>query len=267
MLVDHRLRDRPLLPGALTIESFSQTAMRTTDGKYVTAVHDVKFIDGLPFPDDTSKQAKVYARPDGDRVHCRLAVDFRNRRGVLVKADRIYTTGSIELGSEPPRLNLPCPTGCPHAGWYDLVYYEPGTMLYHGPAFHELRRLVFGESDIWGECTIAADEESGADRGGWLTWPATLDACLYLGGFAFWKWNDRVIGLPKSIDTIRYGRKPRAGEPCLARAWLVRTVENGMTFDFALFGEDREPLLHGAGYEMQLVPGSKKLAAQMPVLK
>ncbi|MCG8586787.1 MAG: hypothetical protein MI757_18950, partial [Pirellulales bacterium] len=60
------------------------------------------------------------------------------------------------------------------------------------------------------------------------------------------------------------GRAPRSGEQCLAYARLVDTLEDGMTFDFALFGENREALLAGEGYRMQLIPGSKKHAAEMP---
>ncbi|MCG8587646.1 MAG: polyketide synthase, partial [Pirellulales bacterium] len=53
MLVDHRLRDRPLLPGALTIESFAQAAVTSSGYRHVAHVCDVKFIDGLRFIDDT----------------------------------------------------------------------------------------------------------------------------------------------------------------------------------------------------------------------
>jgi acyl transferase domain-containing protein len=265
-LLDHRLRSRPLLPGVIAAEAFAQAAIRASSQRQVVAIHDLRYLEGLRFLDDEIKTAKVYVRLDGDRAQCRLTLDFRNRRGDMVKSDRVYTTGTVELGDHNPRLDVACPSGCPTDAWYELVYLDPGAMsymMYHGPVFRQLQRLVFCNPEFWGECRISSPTEVAGDRGqhGWRTWPATIDACLYLGGLAFWKRSGGIMGLPRSIEHLRFGRAPRPEEECLVQLRVVRSDETATVFDFVLFGENREALILGEGYYLELVPTSKRWRA------
>jgi len=264
-LLGHQFRSRPILPGVFAAESMAEAAVRAASTPYVTSIGQIEFVEGLRFSQDEPQVAKVHVRQVGSRCDCRLTVDFRNRRGDLVKADRVYTTASVELAAHPPRLAIPFPAGRPTRGWYKLAYLDDvdSAMIFHGPGLRQVRRVAFGESASWGECQIGpAEELTGERAGSWHIFPATLDACLYVCVLDCWRRTEGVLSLPRSVAQLRFGRPPRAHESCVIHCGLKRLDERGGVYDFTLLGEDRAALAVGEGCFVQLVPTSKQMGAE-----
>ena len=139
-LIEHRLRDKPLLPVVVGLEALTEAA-RVAAGRPISGFRDIDMIDGLIF--HVERPAIVRARatrlPDGT-FDCRLTSDFYNRGGGLIQADRLYlTTKAVPADVH----SAPLSKIAANAGeWRDFRYPNEAP-IYHGPVFRGLRGCCY----------------------------------------------------------------------------------------------------------------------------
>lgn len=274
-LLDHRLRDKPLLPAVISAESFCEAVQLADSGERPAAVENLLFKDGLVFNGSEPKRVKISVERTGPhRWKCRLCADFFNSKGRLVVADRVHSEGTVETSVEPAApeksassgqngdLLWMTPPDLDSVTWHPIEYLPKGAPMYHGPVFQQLRRCAFFERPTglvsWGELTVlpSADFSTGR-RGTWIVPASTLDACLYQCGVSVWYRTGGKIGLPKSLGRLCLRRAPNEGERCRVVCRSVSVSEQGATgeevFQFALLGADRSVLLWGENYVCQVL--------------
>ncbi|WP_350212389.1 SDR family NAD(P)-dependent oxidoreductase [Botrimarina sp.] len=254
-LIDHRFRDRPLLPAAIVAELLAETAAVVSGGRVPAAIHDLNLASGLRLHSDTPHAARVEAELSGDHALCRLVADFRNRDGRVVEASRLHASGIVELadGFTPAEADSP---EC-QSEWHDVWYPDPGGAMYHGPTFQRLRRCAFDTEtgEGWGEVVASPIAEVGGGRPaeGWRLHPAVLDAGLYLCGIAVWFATGGGVALPKSFDRLRLGDFPRPGENCRVYIRPKPLGDDEAAFDIVCSGADGRLVYAADGYRVQTI--------------
>ena len=282
-LIDHRLRDRPLLPAVVAAEAFCETVAALEPSESPFAIGDLTFQNGLTFPKPDPILARVRAeRIDATTWRAELCSDFHNSRGKLIAPNRVCSRCVVSTrasSDNASKLALPRSfedgsNWTSRANWnevefYPIQYLPKGAPMWHGPVFQQLRNCAFpgettGENDaiVWGELVVGSVAKfSGGRSTDWLLPAATIDACLYLCGVSVWRRRDNQIGLPKSLGRLEFGRALKDGEKCRVVCRATRFSSAGATgeetFQFVLFGEDGAPALWGDDYVCQILPSGR----------
>jgi hypothetical protein len=81
---------------------------------------------------------------------------------------------------------------------------------------------------------------------------AVLDAC-FQGAGVFLYLAFETVQLPRSMERVRWGRLPRAGEKCLARLDMLAREERHTRFNITVFGEDGGVIVLVEGFRNILV--------------
>jgi hypothetical protein len=176
-----------------------------------------------------------------------LTCDFRNRAGEMVHKDRPYLQATVEVAGKVTQVKPELPP-TPHA-WTDFSYPE-GAPVYHGPAFRGVTATAFDQQGGWGRiASLRLEDLVGPARAaGWMIPSAVLDAALYACGVHLYAHGEGAISLPKAIDQLRLGRKPRTGETCLV--WFVcqEITRDSACYDFTVVGQDGSLIVAAEGY-------------------
>ncbi len=256
-LYDHKLRDKPLLPAVVGLESMAE-ATALFSGKPVAAFHNVEFIEGLRFHSDRRGTGRVRVAVDqAGQIAAELVSDFQNRSGKVMDRDRLHFRSLVEPGDRSA-LAVPMPT--PPTTWHPVTF-EHGGPMYHGPTLQGLRGVSLEKHEGWGQMiALPLRDFGGPNRGpNWLI-PATLiDATFYLCAVHLFFCVEPYTGLPQSIERLRLGRMPRDGEQCLAQIVCRSVQPRSATYDCTVFGEDRATIFRIEGYEcVMLKPGAPR---------
>jgi hypothetical protein len=236
-LIQHRLRDKPLLPVVVGLEALAEAA-KLFGGQRAVEFRNVQMLDGLLFHTDRAVTAMVHATAESNgAIDCRLTCDFRNRNGGLIQKDRPYLRATVEIGAG--QSNAANVVAAPPASWTDFTYPDDSA-VYHGPAFRGVNGIACDRAGGWGR--IAArplSELVGPQRAAEWTIPScVLDAALYACGIHLWMHGQGAISLPNSIGRLRLGRSPRDGETCLVRFVCREIANDAAGYEFTVVGED-----------------------------
>jgi acyl transferase domain-containing protein len=255
-LIEHRFRDRPLLPFVIGLEMLCEAAAVLEGGRPITGCDDLEIIAGLKFAHDGPLPTRVRAVAEGEGVAAELVSDFANRAGRVLQTDRPHLRGRVrfaELGPPPPVERL-----TPPATWWEVDYPEAREqIIYHGPALRRITGCWLSERESW--MRIAAESVAAlAGRrspAGWILAPAVLDACLFGCGLHVWLESPSLVAIPLAIRRLRFARQPRPGETCYQRLVPMSRSADRAVFDFALAGEDGEVILTATGFEAVVLTG------------
>ena len=244
-LDEHRLRQKPFLPAVAGLEMILQAASLVGHGNEIQEIIDVEIVNGLLFHTSDSVTAKVRLHLKEGSHRCELVSELRNREGRIVDPARLHVRGtvlnsrsSMELEAEPPTE--------PPLGWHPFQYAEEG-LLYHGPAFRQLREFAFQYDGGWGRITAPTTEELAGDRAsdGWILPLAVLDACLVCcGSFVFLQFGGQ-IEVPQGFRRLAWTRSLVPGETCIVQFHFRRHEDRHSFFDFTLYGQDGKPRASG----------------------
>jgi hypothetical protein len=253
-LVQHRFKDRPMMPLAVMIEMLAEAAaLLAGSGRQVAAVRDVDLVSGLKFQSDEVHPVRIEAVAAGAEIACQVTCDVRNRRGDVLLKDKPHMRGVVELtNSARGRRLYPASTAaCPPADptrWVRCFYTEK-IVIHHGPVFRGLRAIAVDGEYSWGQIVPRPIEDLSENRGeGWLSNPMLLDACFYACGSMLWLKNRGIIAVPDGIDRLRFGRFPRAKEKCVVTIRDRGRSDNRTTYDFTVTGDDGDVLVDVVGY-------------------
>jgi len=258
-LVQHRVRQRPVVPGAVFLEMMAQAASLLAGGKRPVAVRDFDVVKAISFFAEQPSQAKIQATREGDRVVCRVTSDFHNRQGHLVARDRLHAYGVVDLGDAS--LAVAPVAFEPPPQWVEARFLDREDVVYHGPVLRRLRRIYVERDKAWGLLEAGPPADLGGNRrpDRWVVAPAMLDACFMVCGVHVWRTRDRAIALPTGVDCLRIGRLPRPGEQCLLQLQLrgeapVKEPLESVGYDFVLHGDDNAVLLRAENSRCVILP-------------
>lgn len=255
-LVQHRFRDRPLLPFVMAIETLAEAAAQWGAPRQVVGLDDVRILSGFRFFEDHPQTARVKIQRSGDDLLAQLVADFHNRAGKLVQPDRVYAEARLRLADRPRAIDVSDPGPLPPL---NQVRYpaEREDVLFHGPVFRKLKEIHCESWGGWARVIAPDLSEVAGHRGtsGWIHSPAVLDACLFACGIYPWLCFDKIVSLPHSLERLTFGPLPKAGEDCLLRFEYLGLEDGYCGFDFTLYGEDRRPLLQAQRFLMVVISG------------
>ena len=206
-LREHRLRDRPLLPGVISMEAIVEAAALYDSGRTVAALEEVHFHRSMTFYTDAPVDARVEVLPAERGVRCTLASDFRARDGRLVERNRVFATGFVELAEKRPDIAA-APSGRP-ADWHPSQYRE-GRLIHHGPPFRCLAGYAHRKTAGWGRIAASSPADLAGTRpeAGWIIPAAALDACLVACGHYLSVEFRSALEIPHKFDRLCLGVCP-----------------------------------------------------------
>ncbi len=253
-LSEHRLRQKPFLPGVVGLESLAEAARCALGRDTVMEIRNARITNGMSFPSGPL-EARVEVAPVEGGLECRLLTEQRDRKGRLIDANRLHVEGLVPASVDTSPLVCD-PPGRPPLGWFPHQYPEDG-LMYHGRGLRYLTGCAYQYDGGWGQITAPDLAELAGERGGngWTVPISVLDACVVAcGGYLFMQFGG-VIEVPYEFERLRIARLPRAGEACIIRLFFRERGEKYSRFDFTLFGEGDEPLLQVDGYRTVRVGG------------
>jgi acyl transferase domain-containing protein len=230
VLDEHRLLDRPILPGTAYLE-MARAACEAVSGPGPVEIGDVLFWALLLVP--AGREAEVYTvldrREDGSFVFQVLSVEARGFRrhasGTVRPLDAAATAASRERAGRV-RERFAALEGAPGT--------EPGPTSF-GPRWQCLRRYRFVADE--GLADLALDEAHAADVATYRLHPALLDAATGFTGAGL----TEAFHLPLSYGTVRV----LAPLTPAVRSWGRGRGSDAGTFsaDVVVTGLDGEPLV------------------------
>ena len=247
-LVEHRMFDRPVLPGVTGWEALVQAvAMGGQAGRFVQ-LSQVEIVSGLRFATDDPRRFSVHVTPTEDRFHALLrsqasesiaegGVAKEHVRGVVKFTDQ-FPHAVASLVPPPFPLN-------------PMVYPE-GAAMYHGPRMRTLTGLLFQHGGGWGKLKAPCQEGLAGARAsqGWVLPMALLDGSVVGCAVFSWLMCGRRVEIPEGLDELWLLRKPEVDETCQLQFRFLRNTERHSWFDWELFGADNSLIMQCRGMRL-----------------
>lgn len=250
-LSQHRISGKPTLPFVVALELMAEGFRHTTGHAGAVTFQDAEAFQALRFSTDDPITTTVRSEqtPDGGSVW-QLLSDFRRRDGRLVESDRKYFSARIlkAAESQPVNSKVVFPD---ELVWVPIDYPKADALIYHGPELQELRQIAVTSNFGFGRISASAPVQLfGAERARGFTIPcSTMDACLYAVAVYAWK-RFQKPSLPVRFGSIRTGRLPDPGEPCVVRIEFCEAGDRRAVFCFELFGNNGDCLLRVEDYQI-----------------
>ena len=256
-LREHLLKGKPFLPAVVELETILQAAAVSVGQDELFQIHDVDIVNGMLFSTQAAKRARVTLRRDDGELECALVSDLLTRDGRLVRSDRPHVTARVPFDSKAPLTDVE-PLTEPPLGWHSFQYAEEA-LLYHGPAFRQLREFSCQYDGGWGRITVPSAKELAGGRAsdGWILPLAVLDACLVCcGTFVFLQFGGQVE-VPQGFGRLAWNGTLTTGASCTVRFYFRRREDHCSYFDFTLYDEDGNPVLQANDYRTVRLPGKE----------
>ena len=242
-LLDHAVKDVPVLPVVLVLEHFARAAKALRPDLAMARCRDVKVLRGVPL-----------TRFDEGHVFEIALKLLSNGHGATYSAelssqDGVHYRAQLDLVAELPMGSTPRPAPADMSARPGPLY---GGCLFHGARFQVIRALDgVGEGGAAG--TLVGTPAVGWLERAWQVDPALLDGGLQLAVL----WTERRLGgdaLPTGLDALHvYRPGPIDGE--------VRALVHGhdaasgrARCDVTFVGEDGSPLAELRGVETHVLP-------------
>ena len=252
-IAQHQFKQTPFMPLAATLEAIVEAGrLAGGGGGPVVSVTQVELPNGLGFVNGQPQIARIYCTIAGDRVSCDLTADFYNTKGKLLKKDRPWAHGTVELHVPCPKFagDLQLPTS-----WTDWNYQAKEEVWYHGPVYRCLKQIAIDGQTVWGRVIAPPLADFAGQRGadGWCVPSSVLDGCFYTCALSVWSRQGGVMSIPAGIDRMTFGRLPRDGEELIVYATDQGMAGRTASFDFTVLGDDRSVVLAAEGYRLTVL--------------
>ncbi|MEZ6127369.1 MAG: beta-ketoacyl synthase N-terminal-like domain-containing protein [Planctomycetaceae bacterium] len=250
-LSQHRVAGRPTLPFVVALELMAEAARLHSGRNCVVECRDVTALQAIKFATDDAMAVTVDADVvDETWLSCRIQADVRRRDGRLVESDRTYFQGCFRV-MEQTLVDSDTLADLSSLTWECICYPDPKAPIYHGPELQGLRKIAVDDQGGWGQIAASAPVQLfGAERThGWTVPCAAMDACLYAVAVVAWKTHGKA-SLPVKFGSVRFGRQPDPGEPCVVRVTLNAETGRGVRCCFRLQGLNGDVLLNVEDFEI-----------------
>ncbi len=199
-LADHAVNGTPVVPVAYAIEWLARAAQEAIGADQAVELRDIRVLSGVVvdgFGDGSDLELRIETPPEQSQA---LRLDLVDRTG-----RRRYSCRAVPLDKR--HAAAPTILGGPASELASI--YQPGGVLFHGPAFQVLHdvRLHRG-AGLTASVDGVIDREWPQET--WVTDPGLIDGALQLALL----WSEEVIGgpsLPTSISVVRIFDRPRPG--------------------------------------------------------
>ncbi len=212
-LDEHRIFDRPLLPGTAMLE-LGLVAARQAFGDRPAALADVNLVEALTLPEREHRTLQVVL---SEAAHDSATFEIFSSDASPDPAWRLHAGGTIVFESPPEPPGLPAAVlAAPHA-WGEPMsvadYYAgfESVGVHYGPAFRGITALWRRDGEALSRLALPASLQP--DAGSYLVHPALLDACTQIIGLARPRGAAPDVYVPFSV--ARYHVRPGGG----AQAW------------------------------------------------
>jgi hypothetical protein len=254
-LEDHRVHGVPVLPVAIVLDAFARLTHACRPDEVVVECRSLRVLRGVRL---------THFEGHGDRFVLRARL-VKNGDGATFEVSLCdadggkHYTATTETRSRRP---APAPAPARPDGLVPLGGEIYGRTLFHGPAFHALRK-VDGVSRAGAIASLVSAEELGW-RGTWQTDPAILDGALQLALL----WTEQVLqgaSLPTAVEALSlYGEGLAGGRARGMRCILHRDkVERERAVCDVLFVTDDGAIVAKLrGVETHLLPASATSSVQ-----
>jgi acyl transferase domain-containing protein len=188
-LADHRVAGRRVIPVAMAVEWFARAAF-ALQGRAAMTLRDVKVLRGIKLP--ATDAAVAF------NVVCRELADGKIDLALHGPDGALHYRASAEPSAAPTTHTN---GAAPLAPWGDRPIYDGG-LLFHGPRFHAIRK-VLGASRDGLRATLVGAHELGWGAEAQRTDPAIVDGALQLALL----WTRERLGqasLPMAIASLAW---------------------------------------------------------------
>ncbi|QDV85602.1 type I polyketide synthase [Planctomycetes bacterium TBK1r] len=252
-LSQHLLRGRPILPFVAAAEACAEAASLLTGGRAVTTIENFRIAEAMRFFTDQRQEIRVRAERTGDQVRCSLLSDFKNRKGQVLRKDRVHADCIIR--SDQPDDRADEPVDFPDVPYIPVHYLDHKLSVYHGPIYRQLEQFYYSQQQSWAKIRIADPAEFlSADSGDRIMLPCVLiDTCVFSAGVHEWTIDRTAIALPHSIRRLRMFAAPVVGEQVTARIVPLESTDKHATFNIDVWDQHGRPVLQIENYRANVL--------------
>ena len=251
-LAYHRFRDRPFLPGVISMELMAEAAQLLRPDDQIIGLSKVHLDKGLSFADDQPREVRIRMEPHTEGVKCEVVAPFANSRGDVMHEDRVYSSAIVNFG-QTPQID-PIDPGQPIFGWSPF-YYPEQLVIAHGQPMQCLHQLDYKHGGGRAKINSGSVQQVLGNRSPLNMKIASLvlDGSMVCSGFYGFCMMETTVGLPHAIESYRQVRLPRDFEVCTLRFFFREANQVGELYDFLLLGDDGTVILDVKGYQSALV--------------
>ncbi|PAY17923.1 hypothetical protein CKO51_18065 [Rhodopirellula sp. SM50] len=252
-LSQHLLRGRPILPFVAAAEACAEAASLLTGGRTVTTIENFRIAEAMRFFTDQPQEIRVRAERTGDQVRCSLLSDFKNRKGQVLRKDRVHADCTIR--SDRPDDRTDEPVDFPDVPYIPVHYLDHKLSVYHGPIYRQLEQFYYSQQQSWAKIRIADPAEFlSAEPGDRIMLPCVLiDTCVFSAGVHEWTIDRTAIALPHSIERLRMFTPPVVGEQVTARIVPLESTDKHATFNIDVWDQHGQPVLQIENYRANVL--------------
>lgn len=273
-LIDHKVQDVVILPGAVYLEAVIAATQQTYVGRAIT-LEQIRFQHMLVLPEESGEarahQLVLSEIEEGKRQRVRFHYNSRAEEDEQSEHWITHCTGFLNLSQDDKSvpwkeslasIKARCPYTCDGEAVYRRLK-EQG--MGYGPGFQGIEQLWAGEKEVLARVQLPALLQSEINDY-WLH-PALLDACLHLSLTVLWSDQNSeeadTAALPVFIESMHIYRRP--GTQLWSYARVVQ--ENGMetTEQICLLDEEGNVLVDVRGSRVQRLDGRRQGQAVMPL--
>jgi acyl transferase domain-containing protein/D-arabinose 1-dehydrogenase-like Zn-dependent alcohol dehydrogenase/acyl carrier protein len=227
-LAQHRVEDRPVLPGAAFVEMARDAGDRT--GRKILALEKIHWAS--PVVGNPGADIVLRLTPEGDRFHCEA----------LSSDGRLHAQCRLAEGSPQPAARLDsdacrarCPTAIDVADFY--VRLETLGLQIRGGAFQTIRELRAGSDEVWARLEL----EPAYVQDAMALHPALLDGAFQTCYALFFAAGDTRLQVPFAAERIDIAAP--LSRRCWVQARRTRESAQGISyFDVSLADENGQVL-------------------------
>ncbi len=251
-LAQHRFRDRPFLPGVISMEMMAEAAQLLCPDEEFIGFANVHMEKGMAFQDNQAREVRVRVESVADGISCKVIAPFSNSQGDVINEERVYSSAIARFG-KPPQIE-PINPGTPIFGWSPF-YYPEEIVISHGQPMQCLNQLDYKHGGGRARLNSGSIQQVMGDRQPRAMKVASLvlDGSMVCCGFYGFCMLETSVGLPHSIEQYRQVRLPREFETCTLRFFYQSSNEVGDVHDFVVLGEAGDVIMDVKGYQSSLV--------------
>ncbi len=257
-LLQHQLKERPILPIVMGLELVAETAKVLTVKQGLepmSAITEVRIVRGMNCTQDVPYRlvCRLEKTETPNVWNALVKGDFYNKAGKKINENCPYYRCKVTFGSNNVKHEL-VPKLPSLSKTVDVVYPALGEReIYHGPALQCLKTFKYNDLK-YALGDIIPQESSalfGSRSGETATDPAIMDACLYVCGVLnYLTIPGKSILVPDQFESIEYGGvKSTPGEHCECWCQLVKVIElpggyEQKIFNYTLYNEQGEVIVN-----------------------
>ena len=251
-LIYHRFRDRPFLPGVITMEMMAEAAQLVCPNNQFIGLSNVSLQKGVFFDDHRPREVRLRMQKTETGVDCKLITPLTDSSGNKMREERVYASAMINFGALPEIEAID--PGEPIFGWSPF-YYPEEIIISHGSPMQSLYKLDYKHGGGRAKLKSGSFFQILGDRQprGLNVASLALDGAMVCCGFYGFCMLETSVGLPSAIGSYRQLRLPDEHETCTLRFFYKGSSQVGEHYDFTLLGESGDVIFSVTDYQTVLV--------------